>query len=213
MFISVHLFAIFESLEFHSVYDLGRTHFPQSNLQDDGYENLYLIGTLTLFGVLLLRMKNVMILLFVFSLSFIHVAKANTSYSVLAGQTITIDEHGICKKITNSGSRNIFVPTKSISEWSSFLSNSPTGINLSNCSISCGSFQSNKYCSSTNAIETVLMSATQCLSRCEELDAACCALTVGNFTVCQPFSTGGLVNKPPVQYGSVNVTFSATLCN
>lgn len=46
---------------------------------------------------------------------------------------VTIDEHSVCKKVTNSGSADLFVPTNTAGEWSAFRSNLPSGVSLSEC--------------------------------------------------------------------------------
>src|SRR5690606_22963184 len=62
-------------------------------------------------------------------------AQAADSYSVASGATATIDEHGVCKKVTNqhASGLSIFVPTKTSPEWSSFRSNLPLGVSLADC--------------------------------------------------------------------------------
>ena len=57
-------------------------------------------------------------------------------YRVNSGETKKIDEHGICKEVTNGGSKDIFIPTKTQAEWESFINNAPSEISLSECGIS-----------------------------------------------------------------------------
>ncbi len=59
-------------------------------------------------------------------------AWAANSYTVAAGATVTIDEHGTCKKVKNTGTVSRMVPTKSAAEWTSFQNN-PNGMTLSTC--------------------------------------------------------------------------------
>jgi len=54
-------------------------------------------------------------------------------YRVNVGATVKIDEHSVCKMVTNNGSSAIFVPTKTSGEWSEFRLHYPSGISLSNC--------------------------------------------------------------------------------
>lgn len=72
---------------------------------------------------------------------------AADSYTVGASATVTIDEHSVCKKVSNTLGSGIMVPTKTANEWntggSSFLENLYTGVSASNCNtdlIPCGSF-------------------------------------------------------------------------
>lgn len=66
------------------------------------------------------------------------------------GTTITVAEHSVGKNVANSSGKNYFIPTKTATEWSRFVSNVPSlpGISLSDlswseggfgsCSVSCG---------------------------------------------------------------------------
>ena len=72
---------------------------------------------------------------------------AADSYVVGASATVTIDEHSVCKKVSNSLGAGVMVPTKTANEWytggSSFLENLYTGVSAANCTpglIPCGSF-------------------------------------------------------------------------
>ncbi len=68
---------------------------------------------------------------------------AANSYAVGNSATVTVDEHGVCKKITNNhaSGASIMVPTKSASEWhtggSSFLQNLPAGVSSADCAPPC----------------------------------------------------------------------------
>jgi len=75
---------------------------------------------------------------------------AADSYIVGAGSTETIDEHGVCKEVTNSGPLGIMVPTKTDSEWhtggASFLENPYAGISALDCGPPCGGASVGSYC-------------------------------------------------------------------
>lgn len=43
----------------------------------------------------------------------------------------------ICKKVTNNGNADIFVPIKTTAEWQGFLSNLPSGVTVADCAF-CG---------------------------------------------------------------------------
>ena len=59
-------------------------------------------------------------------------AGATDSYTINSGQTVSIDEFGVCKDVTNSNTLGIMVPTKTANEWhtggQSFLENLYTGV-------------------------------------------------------------------------------------
>ncbi|MEK7568906.1 MAG: thrombospondin type-1 domain-containing protein [Patescibacteria group bacterium] len=82
-------------------------------------------------------------------------AASYTSYTFFkssTGTTITVAEHSVGKNVTNSSSsgKNYFIPTKTVAEWVSFVSATPSlsGISLSglswatsdfgSCTVSCG---------------------------------------------------------------------------
>jgi hypothetical protein len=44
---------------------------------------------------------------------------------------VTVSAHGVCKDANQAGSNSYFIPTRTASEWSSFRSNVPSGITLS----------------------------------------------------------------------------------
>lgn len=79
------------------------------------------------FKILLWVSGFVLILLIVLvSAAAYHIAPKNSV-------TVTINEHSVCKKVTNSGSYDLFVPTNTAGEWSSFRSNYPAGVSLGSC--------------------------------------------------------------------------------
>ncbi len=64
------------------------------------------------------------------------VVYAALSYRSDPNTVITVDEHGVCKKVINSGvnARSYFIPTNTASEWSLFRSaNSLLDISLNDC--------------------------------------------------------------------------------
>lgn len=46
---------------------------------------------------------------------------------------VVIDAHGTCQRVRHTGSQEYFVPTKSSTEWNTFRSNKPAGIQLNSC--------------------------------------------------------------------------------
>jgi len=68
----------------------------------------------------------------VFVLVIVSVAYAAASYQVNSGVTVTIDEHTVCKKVTNNNALAIFVPTNTADEWTAFRTNA-SGVTLATC--------------------------------------------------------------------------------
>lgn len=53
--------------------------------------------------------------------------RAATSYQMNTGTTPTINEFGVCKVITNTSGKNLFIPTNSSGEWVFLLQQSANG--------------------------------------------------------------------------------------
>lgn len=95
-------------------------------------------------------------------------AKAADSYRVNIGQTVTVDEHGVCKKVTNSGAGGeIFIPTRSAAEWLSFRNGNPAGTSLADCPLACGGYSWSGACwySASAALGSTESCAQKCASR------------------------------------------------
>lgn len=61
---------------------------------------------------------------------------AATSYRVNNTVVSDINEHSNCRKVTNNSGGDLFVPTNTAGEWSSFYNNPPTGVTIgSNCDV------------------------------------------------------------------------------
>ena len=58
-----------------------------------------------------------------------------TGWKVAVGETKTINCCGVCRKVkvTNACAKDIFVPTRTSSEWAEFRSNKPSCVELSSC--------------------------------------------------------------------------------
>jgi hypothetical protein len=54
--------------------------------------------------------------------------QALDSHLLNDGEIENITEHNTCSTITNTTGHNIFIPTKSAAEWTSFLNNMPSGV-------------------------------------------------------------------------------------
>jgi alpha-tubulin suppressor-like RCC1 family protein len=80
------------------------------------------------------------------------IACAADSYQIPNGGTVTIDEHGECREVTNNIADGLatFVATKTANEWSvgagAFLNALPTGVTAAACSPGVGTL----YCAGSN---------------------------------------------------------------
>src|SRR5690349_2557740 len=78
-------------------------------------------------------MKKIFFLFFYPALSFA-IGTLNEGHMVVHGTTERINAHATCKKVANAhGTRDYFVPTKASTEWTSFVTNPPTSVTLTNC--------------------------------------------------------------------------------
>jgi hypothetical protein len=88
------------------------------------------------------------ILLFTYTIS----TYAADSYVVASGTTVTIDEHGVCRDVTNNhaSSLGIMVPTRSANEWhtatQSFLVQLSSGVTAASCAATCAGTLVGGYC-------------------------------------------------------------------
>ncbi len=70
-----------------------------------------------------------------FSISFVlstGIAIAQVGTPIPSGQTVTINAHGQCRKVTNPGSGTRMVFTGTATEWQSFRNN-PNGLSMAAC--------------------------------------------------------------------------------
>jgi hypothetical protein len=62
------------------------------------------------------------------------VAAAAQFYGVAGGSTVEVNEHSICKKVSNTaGSPTVFIPTNTATEWQAFRDYHPAHIGLADC--------------------------------------------------------------------------------
>lgn len=66
--------------------------------------------------------------------------------AVANGQTITVDAHGTCRKVTNSGGPTTMIPSRTAAEWNSFINSRPGHIGLAACGPVCGGVLHAGYC-------------------------------------------------------------------
>lgn len=60
-------------------------------------------------------------------------AGAASMYQVNNGTAVTINEHGVCRIVTNWRGIAVMVPTNSYGEWISFVNAPPSGVSLGGC--------------------------------------------------------------------------------
>lgn len=51
------------------------------------------------------------------------------------GSPVNIEAHGICKKVANATGKDLFVPTKTSGEWSTFRGNIPPNVTITDCNM------------------------------------------------------------------------------
>ena len=73
------------------------------------------------------------------------VVAAQVGTPIPSGQTVTIDQHGECRKVTNPGSGTRMVFTGTAAEWTSFRDN-PNEVTMAACSSPCGGTSVGGYC-------------------------------------------------------------------
>lgn len=66
-----------------------------------------------------IKRKSVLIGI-LFAMLIIAIVYAAEYYQINSGAQVTINEHGVCKKVTNNNALAIFVPTKTADEWAAF---------------------------------------------------------------------------------------------
>jgi hypothetical protein len=76
--------------------------------------------------------KSSLLLGFLFVVSIIRIIYAADYYQINSGAQVTIDEHSVCKKVTNNNALAIFVPTKISDEWLLFRTYA-SGVTYADC--------------------------------------------------------------------------------
>jgi len=61
-------------------------------------------------------------------------AVAATAYTVPSGNTVTINEFGLCYRVGNPGAGTRWISTASSGEWQSFI-NAPNGLTMTACTL------------------------------------------------------------------------------
>jgi len=80
------------------------------------------------------RSKKIFISLVMMLLSINSTVFATQWYKVNGGNSVAINEWGICRRVTNaSGWSSVFVPTNTSAEWAIFINNKPNQVTLNNC--------------------------------------------------------------------------------
>ena len=81
------------------------------------------------------RKKHLLIIFFFLLFSVAISSYAAQWYRSDPGGVIVVNEHGVCQRVNNQGSRSYFVPTNNAAEWSAFRSavSSLDNVTLSGC--------------------------------------------------------------------------------
>lgn len=133
--------------------------------------------------------------------------EAANSYKINAGATVSINEHGTCRRVKNNKSVALFVPTKTSAEWTAFRGSSNSGATISNCVMTC-TLTNGKWCDSPRSGGNIIRSSTQgSTSACKTY----CEATSGVDT-CEHYSNDTCYAWGPCTLGSTLTTISAGKC-
>lgn len=102
---------------------------------------------------------------------------AASIYRVNRVTTATINEHGVCKQVSNSGPADLFVPTATSTEWSRFYNSPPPGVSICGCSGGrCPCLFQNKACRGNVWVQNDRYSPSMesCRNHCNSVNAVCC---------------------------------------
>jgi len=83
----------------------------------------------------------IIFIIFLASFSIVIAIDSNSEgWKLDPSESLSIDVNGDCRAIVNTGSNTYFIPTKTGTEWTSFINNSPGDVTVSNCQtpFSCG---------------------------------------------------------------------------
>lgn len=72
------------------------------------------------------------LLLFISSIFIVYAA--SQYYQINSGAEVTVDEHEVCKKVTNNNAKSLFVPTNTAGEWQAFRDNAQ-GVSFQACGV------------------------------------------------------------------------------
>jgi len=85
--------------------------------------------------------KRKIILIFVSAAAFLVLPSllfaAATYYRAVANTPVTVDEFSACQETNNACANDVFIPTKTETEWSNFRTNKPACVSFTSCS-TCG---------------------------------------------------------------------------
>lgn len=110
---------------------------------------------------------------------------ASDNYTVNHGTNQNITAHSECRKVTNTSATNasVYVPTQTATEWESFYSNPPAGVEVASCcaGASVGGYcwylgSSGQSCTAVCAAHGGYHSATRSYAGSDGTDARCTAV-------------------------------------
>lgn len=105
---------------------------------------------------------QVVLVLVVVALAGYGINTVATGFSLSSGETKSIDAHGVCKKVSNTGG-SLFVPTKTSGEWDAFRNKAPSHIGFSECCSNECSPSGAKTCSGSTALTCGNYDSDSCL--------------------------------------------------
>ena len=155
-------------------------------------------------------MKSLVLALCLFMFPAITSHAAN-SYKINAGVTVSINEHGTCKRVKNNKSVALFVPTKTSAEWTAFRGSSASGATQSNCVMTC-TMTGSKMCDSPRSSGNIIRSSYQSsVSACKTYCQATTGVDVCEFSE-DSMGGGTCYAWGPCTLGSTTSSFTAGKC-
>lgn len=115
-------------------------------------------------------------------------------HQVNNGTTVDINEHGVCREVTNNIGAAIFIPTKTSTEWASFYNSPPTNVSITPTTHSYGSYGSfgscqcpaatrtrTRSCFQDDGCTTTSVSCSSCGGDCTDTQACTITHSYGSF--------------------------------
>jgi hypothetical protein len=158
-------------------------------------------------------MKKILFLLLYPAVSFA-IGTLNEGYMVVHGTSERINAHATCKKVANAhASRDYFIPTKASPEWTSFVTNPPTSVTLSNCDVTYRSCQDILRAIPASASGKYTIDPDGVGNGYAAFDTYCDMTTDGGGWTLVWSNTRGGTNKPGTEQTWLSSTTTTPLCS
>lgn len=158
-------------------------------------------------------MKILLITLLFPSVSF-GIGTLNEGYRVLHGTSERVNAHATCKKVANThASSDYYIPTKSSPEWTSFVTNPPTNITLTNCDVTYRSCQDILRANPSSTSGKYTIDPDGVSNGYPSIDVFCDMTTDGGGWTLVWSNTRTGTNKPTTNLNWVSATTTTPLCS